>query len=152
MAVSSQMAYELARAIAHAAWLLRRQVARRLARPDSEWRLLGILAECGGLNGNGVQPTQAELSAMLGLSPSAFTRLVDRAAARGLVRRVAGVSRRARSLVLTRKGRSAWQRLTRDIRGMLPDVFDNVRAEEARIALAVMQQLSRNLQNGQERT
>lgn len=151
MAISSQKAYELARAVAHAAWLLRREVARRLARPDSEWRLLGILAECDGLNGNGTQPTQAELSAMLGLSPSAFTRLVDRAAARGLVRRVAGVSRRARSLVLTRKGRSAWQRLSRSIRGILPEVFEEVRADEARVALTVMQRLSKNLQQGQER-
>lgn len=151
MAVSSHLAYEVARAVAHAAWLLRRQVARRLARPDSEWRLLGILAECNGLNGNGTQPTQAELSAMLGLSPSAFTRLVDRAAARGLVRRVAGVSRRARSLVLTRKGRSAWRQLSRTIRRMLPDVFEEIRVDEARVALTVMQRLSKNLQQRQDR-
>jgi len=150
MGAAGEHVYELARAIAHTAWLLRRHVAGRLAQKDSEWRLLAVLAE-GAAVTRGEKPAQAELSAMLGLSASAFTRLVDRAAARGLVRRVAGRSRRAHAVRLTRKGRAAWRSIRRRIHVILPEVFDGVDGGQARAALAVLQRVSRTLQGCKER-
>jgi len=77
--------------------------------------------------------------------------LVDRAAARGLVRRAAGRSRRAHAVRLTRKGRAAWRSIRRRIHVILPEVFDGVDAAQVRAALAVLQQVSRTLQGSKER-
>lgn len=148
----ARYAYELARAIAHAGWWLRRAVGRHVAHGDSEWRLLGIVAESDRLGRKGERPTQAELSAMLGLSPSAFTRLVDRAVGRGLVRRVRGASRRAWAVELTSKGRAAWERVRRQVSEILPEFFSGVEEREAEVALRVLQRVSFNIRSQREVT
>ena len=143
MPLPAAQAYELGLTIAHANWLLRRHITRRLARPDSEWRLLGLLAELPALHA--AHATQAELSVMLGLSPSAFTRLVDRAAARRLIRRVPGVSRRAHSLALTRAGHAAWRRVRQSVDAALPHIFAGVSPSQARALRGALTRLIANL-------
>ncbi|MCX7847993.1 MAG: MarR family transcriptional regulator, partial [bacterium] len=96
------------------------------------------------------RPTQAELSGMLGLSPSAFTRLVDRAARRGLVRRVQGVSRRANTLELTQRGWAAWERLEKKISAVLPVLFQGVTRAEGEVALRVLRRVSRRIEEEEE--
>ena len=126
-------------AAARIAALMRARISRCTALPASDWRLLGLLAEAVRL---GVRlQTQAELGAALSLSPSAFTRLIDRMVRKGYVRRQPGASRRTRIVVLSPRGAAQWRRLRRRIQSEFADMFSSISARDMRVADRVLARL-----------
>ena len=116
--------------------LMRRQISQHTQLPTTGWRLLVRLVD---LADSPDRPeTQAELAAELCLSPSAFTRLVDRMARAGLVRRMQGASRRAHTIVVRPRGAAEWRRLKRVIQTEFARVFAGIPQRDLRVADRVL--------------
>jgi DNA-binding MarR family transcriptional regulator len=124
--------------------LLRTRTGQHTALPASDWRLLALLFESARM---GIRlQTQAELGAELSLSPSAFTRLVDRMIRKGFVRRLPGVSRRANAIEVTPRGSAEWRSMRRHVDVELAGMFAGLSARDVRTLDRVLAQMRAHLE------
>lgn len=87
------------------------------------------------------------LAGTLRCEPSNVTRLVDRAAARGLLRRCdASYDRRVKMVELTRSGRAIAERFIASLEGELEDLLDGWSAARQRAAVRMLNEVSDGLQ------
>jgi len=135
----------IAAAIPRITRLMRRRISQHTHLPTTGWRLLVRLVE---LADSPDRPqTQAELAAELCLSPSAFTRLVDRMTREGLVRRMAGPSRRAHMIAVQPRGAAEWRRLKRVVQAEFSRVFTGVPLDDLRVVDRVLGQVRAHLES-----
>lgn len=123
--------------------------ARRAVRPDLTLAQFDVLAQ---LARAGARCTAGDLSRMLLVTAGNVTGLVDRLAARGLVRRARDPADRRRSFVrLTPRGRATWRRartrhaaaLADTLRGLDPGTAERLRRDLARLRAAVTPRVAR---------
>ena len=125
--------------------LMRRRISQHTRLPTTGWRLLVRLVD---LADSPDRPqTQAELAAELCISPSSFTRLVDRMAREGLVRRVQGPSRRAHRIEVRPRGAAEWRRLKQVVQAEFARAFAGIPKHDLRVADRVLGMIRAHLES-----
>jgi DNA-binding MarR family transcriptional regulator len=120
-------------ALEQISFLVQGTLERRAGEHDSsliQMRLLGILRDR--------KPTMSELGLLLGLDRSSTSGLVDRAARRGLVRRLPSqIDRRSVRVSLTAEGRTLIQGITADFDADIAAILEPL-DPEARVTIAAL--------------